>query len=99
MNHPRVFDIEKAAAESKVSPQVVEAIKAEVAEEFSPEEILFELHVIRRIHQIAQEKMGLPAWLEQSARRSQEYYRAQGFIETQTPEGTILRQNSDAQAS
>ncbi len=80
-----IFDIGRAAAEYEVSPRAVERIKAEVAEEFSPDEILFELQVIRRIHQIAQEKMGLFAWLEQSARRSQQYYRDQGFIERQTP--------------
>ena len=99
MNQPSVFDIEKAAAESGVSLQAVEAIKAEVAEEFSSEELLFELQVIRRIHQLAQERMGLAAWLEDSVRRSQEYYHAKGFVEAKTPEGTTLLQSIDAQAS
>jgi len=99
MSSSRAFDIQKAAKEFGISAAEMDQLKAETAEEFSPNEILYELHIIRRIHHLAQQRMGFTAWLEHSDQASQEYYRAKGLVECDTPDGTRLLQANKAQAS
>ena len=66
---PKVFDIQRAIAESGLPESTAARILKEVEEEFSPEELMYELHCIRALDQAVRESIGFDAWLSRHRER------------------------------
>lgn len=69
----RMYDIEKAMAESGLPQDVLDEIVRDAREDYQDDEMLFELRVIRSISAEIYNRFGEEAWKKRNAERSQAF--------------------------
>lgn len=95
----RMFDIEKAIAESGLPSDVIEDILREAREDYPDDEMLFELRVIRGIQGELYERLGPEAWKQRFDKDVQKFRAEQGLELVSEPLEIVQRLRRKPQAS
>lgn len=95
----RMFDIEKAIAESGLPRDVLEGIVREAREDYPEDEMLFELRVVRGISAEFYKRFGRDAWNKRNAKRSQAFLNRHDLELVSEPLEVVQRIRHKPQAS
>ncbi len=95
----RMFDIEKAIAESGLPSDVIEDILREAREDYPDDEMLFELRVIRSIDGEIRARFGHEAWNKRVREKSQAFLERHDLEMVSEPLEVVQRIRRKPQAS